>query len=96
MARKHVYFATIALALLLLAAFFVGRITAPRDMAVVTSAALADTSGCRAYTGSNEIYLVRWIVKNTVSGICVKPDSDCARTAYVGGTVPRTCRDQHE
>lgn len=92
-----------AVVLLLVAgAFFVGRLTSPEkgEAAIVTAAARADavggTQGCRDYMSTNEIYLVRWTVKGIQSGICVKPDSDCARKAYVGGTVPKTCRDQGE
>jgi len=94
--RKHIYVAIAIVVVLLPITFLAGRITAPRDIATVTAAARADASSCRGGTGTNEIYLVRWTVKNVEAGICVKPDSACARTAYVGGVVPKTCRDQGE
>jgi len=78
--------------------FVAGRTTAPQTDAatVVTGAFRADASTCSPFTSTNEVYNVRWIVAGIEGGICVEPDSDCARTAYVGGAVPRTCRDQNE
>ena len=93
------YLLTLALILLVVltagGSFMAGRATAGNGT-TVTQAVRSDAGTCAPFTATNEIYLVRWTVKGIKSGICVKPDSHCARTAYVGGSVPKTCRDQNE
>ena len=77
--------------------FAAGRITANGGTtATVIQAVRSDVGPCAPFTTTNEIYLVQWTVEGLQSGICVKPDSNCARTAFVGGRVPKTCRDQNE
>lgn len=78
--------------------FGIGRWSAGTPDAVVLVAAnnTYAEGPCSAYAKTNETYDVAWLVKGQRGGICVKPDSACARTAYPGGPIPKTCRDQNE
>ncbi len=58
---------------------------------LVSAPSLGD---CRGNTDAT--YMVAWVIDGLHAWLCVKPDSQCAREAYPGGPIPRTCRDQGE